>query len=72
MSNTFLISFVFAFAVIFLILQWWFLDKEGFQSAGTLLQLETSHVPTRAEAKREHRWLRKRIHQDLIDLTGSA
>ncbi len=45
--------------------------KEGFQSAGTLLQLETSHVPTRAELRDRQHWLRERVAQDLYDLTGS-
>jgi hypothetical protein len=45
--------------------------KEGFQSAGTLVQLETSHVPTRAEVRDQQRWLRQRVRQDLWDLTGS-
>ncbi len=35
--------------------------KEAFQSAGTLVQLETSHVPTRAELRDESRWLRQRL-----------
>ncbi len=53
---------------------YWFFNRiaEGFQSAGTVLQLETSHVPTLAEVRRDHRQERKRIHQDLLDLTGSA
>ena len=46
--------------------------KEAFQSAGTLVQLETSHVPTRAEVRDERHWLRRRVHQDLMDMTGSA
>ena len=45
--------------------------REGFQSAGTLLQLETSHVPTRAEILDRQHWLRQRVRQDLWDLTGS-
>jgi hypothetical protein len=45
--------------------------REGFQSAGTLLQLETSHVPTRAEIRDRQHWLRERVSQDLYDLTGS-
>ncbi len=45
--------------------------KEGFQSAGTLLQLETSHVPTEEEVRDRQHWLRKRVRQDLWDLTGS-
>lgn len=45
--------------------------KEGFQSAGTLLQLETSHVPTEEEIYDRQYWLRKRVHQDLWELTGS-
>jgi hypothetical protein len=46
--------------------------KEGFQSGGTLVQLQTSHVPTEAEVRDEQHWLRKRVRQDLMDLTGSA
>ena len=45
--------------------------KEAFQSAGTLVQLETSHVPTRAEVRDQRRWMRQRVEQDLVDLTGS-
>jgi hypothetical protein len=45
--------------------------KEGFQSAGTLVQLETSHVPTRAELRDRQHWLRQRVRQDLWDMTGS-
>ncbi len=44
--------------------------KEGFQSAGTLLQLETSHVPTRAELRDRQHWLRQRVRQDLWDMTN--
>ncbi len=44
--------------------------EEGFQSAGTLVQLETSHVPTRAEIRDRQHWLRRRVHQDLVDLTA--
>jgi hypothetical protein len=52
---------------------YWFFNKiaEGFQSAGTILQLETSHVPTLAEVRRDRRQERRRIHKDLLDLTGS-
>lgn len=39
--------------------------KEGFQSAGTLLQLETSHVPTEDELRDRQHWLRQRVRQDL-------
>jgi hypothetical protein len=45
--------------------------KETFQSAGTLVQLQTSHVPTLEEVRDEQLWLRKRVRQDLLDLTGS-
>jgi hypothetical protein len=45
--------------------------KEGFQSAGTLVQLETSHVPTREEIRDRQHWLRQRVRQDLLDMTGS-
>ncbi len=48
-----------------------FVKEEGFQSAGTLVQLETSHVPTRAELRDRQHWLRRRVHQDLVDMTGS-
>jgi hypothetical protein len=44
--------------------------KEGFQSAGTLLQLETSHVPTRQELRDRQHWLRNRVKQDMIYLNG--
>jgi hypothetical protein len=44
--------------------------KEGFQSAGTLLQLETSHVPTRGELRDKQRWLRNRVKQDMLYLNG--
>jgi hypothetical protein len=52
---------------------YWFFNKiaEGFQSAGTILQLETSHVPTLAEVRHDRRQERRRIHRDLLDLTGS-
>lgn len=70
--TTALTLFIFFVSLLFLAAQWRLLDAEGFQSAGTLLQLQTSHVPTLPEVKRERRWLRRRIHQDLIDLTGSA
>jgi hypothetical protein len=46
--------------------------REAFQSGGTIVQLQTSHVPTPDELREEHRWLRKRIEQDMLDLTGSA
>ncbi len=45
--------------------------KEGFQSAGTLVQLETSHVPTRAEMRDRQHWLRQRVAQDMLYLNGS-
>lgn len=45
--------------------------KEGFQSAGTLLQLETSHVPTRAEVRDRQHWLRQRVAEDMLYLNGS-
>ncbi len=44
--------------------------KEGFQSAGTLLQLETSHVPTRGELRDRQLWLRNRVKQDMLYLNG--
>ena len=44
--------------------------KETFQSAGTLLQLQTSHVPTLEEVRDQQLWLRKRVQQDLLDMTG--
>ena len=43
---------------------------EAFQSAGTLLQLQTSHVPTYEDVV-ERRRLRRQIHRELVDLTGS-
>ena len=43
--------------------------KEFFQSAGTVVQLETSHVPTEEDvlAMRQER---RRIRADLLDMTG--
>lgn len=37
---------------------------ERFQSAGTLLQLGISHVPTRAELKQDRLRERRRVHQE--------
>ena len=45
--------------------------KESFQSAGTLLQLETSHVPTEAEVRDRQHWLRQRVREDMLYLNGS-
>lgn len=45
--------------------------KEFFQSAGTVVQLETSHVPTEEDV-RAMRQERRRVHRDLLDMTGSA
>ncbi len=43
-------------------------QQEGWTSPGTLVQLETSHVPTQEDVMIQQRE-RKRIHHDLLDLT---
>lgn len=48
-----------------------FRQQEGWTSPGTLVQLETSHVPTQEDVLFQQRE-RKRIHRDLLDLTQSA
>lgn len=48
----------------------WYMQTDGFTSDGTLLQLQTSHVPTAEDVRRARRE-RRRIHRDLVDLTGS-
>jgi hypothetical protein len=40
-------------------------------SPGTMVQLETSHVPTQEDLRHLERE-RYRIHRDLVNLTGSA
>lgn len=63
---TFLIVF-FAFYILSDYIE--FRQVEGWTSPGTLVQVETSHVPTQEDVRMRQRE-RQRVHRDLLDLTG--
>ena len=48
-----------------------FLKKEGFTSPGTMVQLASSHVPTREDEDYLRYVYPREVRHDLIDLTGS-
>ena len=48
----------------------WLKEPFGF-SDGTIIQLQTSHVPT-VEDEENLKMYRKQVEHDLIDMTGSA
>ena len=56
--------------IAFIAIVYFFWNKEGFTSPGTMVQLATSHVPTQEDVDYYQYIYPKRVRQDLIDMTG--
>ncbi len=67
-----MIGFLIVFSIFYFVSEYRdYKIKESFwTSPGTLVQLQTSHVPTEEDLQEMQRE-RRRIHRDLLDLTGS-
>jgi hypothetical protein len=50
---------------------WLLVNREGFTSPGTMVQLATSHVPTEEDAYYMNYIYPKIVKRDLINMTGS-
>ncbi len=57
-------------AGILLLLAFQFLRNEGFTSPGTMVQLASSHVPTREDYEYYTKIYPKVVRRDLTDMTG--
>lgn len=51
-------------------LGYWLLKKEGYTSPGTMVQLATSHVPTREDEEYYKNVYPKMVRRDITDMTG--
>lgn len=58
--------------LVVLAVSFFFLRRDGFTSPGTMVQLQTSHVPTAEDYYFLKNIYPKIVQRDLISMTGSA
>ena len=56
--------------ILVITLGYWLLKKEGYTSPGTMVQLATSHVPTREDEEYYRKVYPAIVRRDITDLTG--